>query len=607
MTSFSRIASLCSVATLFGVSSLVVAHAQQQQQPSVQDTVTVLGDAEPTTLGQSSRSVEVIETQSRSLALQDVANALRTDPSVDIQQRGAMGVQSDVSIRGGTFEQTLVLLNGLRINDAQASHFNLDVPVPLPALQGVAVLHGSGSTLYGADALSGVINITTWRPQSSSLRLRAGGGSFGSNSQTIIGALATDKRSLVASGQRDFSTGFIPGRDYRSESTAVEGRMSSFLGESDLLLAASDRSFGANQFYGNYNSWERTKGWFTALTQTLPHNTTAAIAYRRHSDVYVLIRNKPLIYENNHIDSSWQGALRHTISLGNAGRLYIGAEENTDSIHSNSLGQHGRNRTALYASTDLHHGRVTYNFGLREEFLSGGRIVSAPSFAAAILLKNQWKLRGSAGYGFRLPTYTDLYYNDPTTISNPSLKPESAWNFDGGLDWYPSSRIAASFTAFYARQSNAIDYLRANINAPWQAQNLANVRFTGVETSVQASLRNSQQLRIGWTAIFGAQNALNGQQSQLVFNYPVNRAHIQYDVQAPAGIAIHPAFAITQRVALAPYTTLDIAAQRDHGTIRPYVQATNLYNTGYAELISIRMPGRGIVAGIEINLAKTPR
>ena len=82
--------------------------------------------------------------------------------------------------------------------------------------------------------------------------------------------------------------------------------MGSRLGVTDLLFAASDRSFGANQFYGDYPSWERTKGWFGGVRQDLGSQTEAAFAYRRHTDEFVLFRDDPAIYENNHIDGSWQ-------------------------------------------------------------------------------------------------------------------------------------------------------------------------------------------------------------------------------------------------------------------------------------------------------------
>jgi iron complex outermembrane receptor protein len=572
--------------------------------PAIQDTVTVVGDAEPVTLGQSSRSVTVLDTQERSLVLQNFEDSLRTDASVDIQQRGPMGVQSDISIRGGSFEQTLVLLNGLRVNDAQTSHFNLDIPVPLPALSGIAVLHGAGSTIYGSDALAGVVNVTTWRPAQSSLRLRAGGGNYGVNTQSFVGAVAGSRSSAVLAGERDFSSGFMPDRDYRSESASAEARTTTRMGETDVLLAGSDRAYGADQFYGNYPSWERTKGWFSAITQGLGANTTASLAYRRHADVYDLIRNQPAVYENNHIDESWQGTVRHARDLGHIGRIFAGLEENADTIRSNALGHHGRNRGAGYVDIDIHAGPATFSAGLREEVLSGGRVVSAPTFAGSVLLHQHWKLRGSAGYGFRLPTYTDLYYNDPTTISNPTLKPESAWSYDGGVDWYAGSKTAVSVTGFLSQQSNAIDYLRASSTALWQASNLAHVRLAGVETAVRTSPAAGQELRVSWTATFGAQSALGGSQSQYLFSYPVNRAAVEWFVHEPHGITLRPAFAVTQRFGLAAYTVMDLSASREAGRLHPYVQLTNLTNTGYAEILAVRMPGRGVVAGIEIALRK---
>src|SRR5882762_8280568 len=384
--------------------------------PPVRETVTVLGSGEPVTEGESARAVTVIDATEHPLVLQDLAGYLRTDASVDIRQRGPMGVQSDISIRGSSFEQTLVLLNGLRINAAETSHFNLDIPVPQAAIAGLDVLHGAGSTLYGADALGGVVDFITWKPEESSLRLRAGVGSFGINTQAVTAAAVGHKWSEVLAGSREFSTGFIPDRDYRSESGSSESRATSPLGETDVLLAGSDRAFGADQFYGNYTSWERTKGWFSSLTQNFDEKTVAAVSYRRHTDIFVLLRNRPSYYKNQHIDESWQGVVRRRQPLSRWGTLFFGLEENTDQIASNSLGQHGRNRGAGYLNLDLRsERRGSLSLGLREEVLSGGRVVSTPMLAGSTWVRPSVKLRASAGYGFRLPTYVDLYYSDPTT------------------------------------------------------------------------------------------------------------------------------------------------------------------------------------------------
>ena len=116
----------------------------------------------------------------------------------------------------------------------------------------------------------------------------------------------------------------MPDRDYRNEDASSESWIGSRLGITDLLFAASDRSFGANQFYGQYNSWERTKGWFASVRQELGSRTVAAFAYRRHTDEFVLLRNAPSGYENNHVDGSWQASLRRHDNLPAGTLLLLG-------------------------------------------------------------------------------------------------------------------------------------------------------------------------------------------------------------------------------------------------------------------------------------------
>jgi vitamin B12 transporter len=147
-----------------------------------------------------------------------------------------------------------VLVNGFRINDAETSHFNLDLPVPLKALTGIEVLHGAGSTLYGSDALAGVADFITAKPDANTVTLRSGLGSFGENQQGIVGEGVGRKFSEAVAGSRDFSTGFIADRDYRTENGSTETWLASSWGDTDILLAGSDRPFGSAGFYGDYPS-----------------------------------------------------------------------------------------------------------------------------------------------------------------------------------------------------------------------------------------------------------------------------------------------------------------------------------------------------------------
>jgi vitamin B12 transporter len=592
---------------LFLVSLLpACAHAQQKPVlPTVNTTVVVLGSPIPVSEQESARAVMSLDTQCAPLAFHQIEDYLRTDSSVDIQQRGGGGIMADISVRGASFEQTLVLVNGLRMNNTETAHFNLDLPIPLLTVERLDVLHGDGSTLYGSDAIGGVVDVRTVTPTDTSLRLKAGAGSFGENEQAVVGSIAEKNWSDVLAGDREFSTGFMTDRDYRSENASDELRFTSVLGHSDILFAGDDRAYGANQFYGPYVSWERTKGWFAALTQQFTSNTQASVAYRRHSDIYVLERDDPGLYKNQHIDDGFQGAVRDQRALAKNLSLASGLEEDTDQIVSTNLGQHGRNRGAGYAAVEwLVPARGSISLGAREEVFGGGRSVFSPMISATRWFSKTTTLHASVGHGFRIPTFLDLYYSDPSTLGDPNLKPESAWNFDAGVSWFPKPQVAATITAFYSRQHNTIDYTRASEADPWQASNLPGVRFTGVEATITWQPRPTEHLMLSWTNLVGAQKALHGLQSEYVFNYPVNNARIDWTQQLFREVTLDTRFGVVQRFEKSPYSVFDISLARQVSWIRPYLQMTNLTNTGYEEIVNVRMPPRGFVGGFEFVLKK---
>lgn len=590
------------------IASLLAVCADAQQQPappSVNTTVVVLGSPIPVSEQDSARAVVSLDAQRAPLAFQQIEDYLRTDSSVDIQQRGGGGIMADISVRGASFEQTLVLVNGFRMDNAETAHFNLDLPIPLLTVEHIDVLHGAGSTLYGSDAIGGVVDVRTLTPIDTSLRLKTGAGSFGENEQAAIGSIVEKNWSDVLAGDREFSTGFMTDRDYRTENASNELRFASALGHSDLLFAGDDRAFGANQFYGPYVSWERTKGWFAALSQQFNSNTQASAAYRRHSDIYVLERDDPGLYKNQHIDDGFEGAVRDQRVLAKNLTLSSGLEEDTDQIDSTNLGQHGRNRGAGYAAVEwLKPARGSLSLGAREEVFDGGRSVFSPMISGTWWLSQKTTVHASVGHGFRIPTYLDLYYSDPSTLGNPNLKPESAWNFDAGLSWFPKPQVAATITAFYSRQHDTIDYTRASEADPWQASNLTGVRFKGVEAFVTWQPRSTGRLMLSWTNLVGAQSALHGLESEYVFNYPVNNARIDWTQQVLRQVVVNTRLGVVQRFEKSPYAVWDVSLARQSGRFRPYLQMTNLINTGYEEIVNVRMPPRGFVGGFEIVLAK---
>ncbi len=581
------------------------------------ETMMVLGTATPVPLAESQRSVEILPVKGQSLAAESPQDFLRQDSSVFLEERGGGGGQADLVLRGGSFEQTLVLLNGFRINDAQTSHHNLDLLVPLEAMDSIQVLEGAGSTLHGVDALSGVVDFLTAAPDHNSIFLRGGEGSFESNEETLMAGGERGRWSGRATAERNFSTGFMADRDYRNEDSSAESWVGTRLGVTDLLFAVSDRSFGANQFYGDYPSWERTKGWFGSARQELGSQTEAAFAYRRHTDEFVLFRDDPAIYENNHIDGSWQGSLRRTENLPAGTLLLMGLEADGDSIHSNNLGLHARNRGAGYVDVDLRPAKKRWSLsaGAREEvFSGGGRGAFSPELAGSLRVATSLKLRATGGYGFRIPTYTDLYYSDPATLGNANLKPESAWTGDGGVDWTPSSKLVLSATGFYSQQHDTIDYVKSatpNAYLPagcpaniWCADNLNGLHFAGVEANFTWIPKKSQTVRVEWTALHGAQTALHGLESEYVFNYPVENIHASWTWAMGHDIVLTNAVQLAERYQQTVYPVWNATLTRDAWKVRPYLRLMNVSNTGYQEISGVNMPPRTIMGGVAVQVGR---
>ncbi|HEX8711715.1 MAG TPA: TonB-dependent receptor plug domain-containing protein, partial [Terracidiphilus sp.] len=214
---------ICAVIALPGVTAQ---SAKKSATPTAvtgrSEIMVVLGSATPVPLAESPRPVAVLPVAPQSLAAVTPLDFLRGDSSVFLEQRGAGGAQSDIVLQGGSFEQTLVLLNGFRINDSQTSHHNLDLPVPLDAIDSIQVLEGAGSTLHGVDALSGVVDFITRAPDHEMLRLRAGAGAFEGNEEALLANALRGRWSGRVAAGRNFSTGFMTDRDYRNEEASAE-------------------------------------------------------------------------------------------------------------------------------------------------------------------------------------------------------------------------------------------------------------------------------------------------------------------------------------------------------------------------------------------------
>jgi iron complex outermembrane receptor protein len=572
----------------------------QPTPPVRQETVVVTGTFTPVPETEIDRSVTVIDTNQQDLLHNNWVDYLELSPSLDLRQRAPDDVQGDLSIRGSTFGQALVLLNGLRMDDVQTGHHDMDLPLPTELIQRMEILRGAGSTLYGSDAMAGSLNVITAIPEHTDLHLGAGVGNFGINQQNGSAFLLWRKFDEQLSAARDFSTGFRPDRDYGSLTLFSSTGSQTALGRTLLMLGYGDKPFGADQFYGPFNSWERTKSWFVGLKQDLGTKTEFDFGFRRHTDEFILLRDDPSVYENNHIDKSWQADLRRHDQVSKNSSLFYGAEGIHESITSNNLGDHDRSRGAVYLDYDVRAlKRFSFSVGGREEIFSSTHGEFNPTAAAGVWLKPTLKLKGSVSRAFRLPSYTDLYYSDPANIGNPNLLPEHAWDYEGGLLWNPTARIKGEATVFERRDRDVIDYVRSSASVPYMAESIQHLNFTGGELSLEARVSQNQNVQFAYTGLHGAQQSLNGLQAKYSFNYPTNDGVIAWNGRLPGKFIARTRIGVVDRYAGDPYGLWDAAVAREFGHVAAHLVLSNVTDTQYEEIQGVIMPGRSVVFGLD--------
>jgi iron complex outermembrane receptor protein len=565
----------------------------------------VTGTYEPLSIEEIDRAIRVLPIRANDLVLNTLIDALKLDPSLDLRERAPDGVQADLSIRGSSFGQTLILLNGQRLNDVQSGHHNMDIPVPMDSVSRIEVMRGSGSTLYGSDAVGGVINIITEPPDATEFRMRTAVGSDGINQQRASLGLSGKKLSEQLSFSRDFSSGFIPDRDYRNLEFASLTRWVSTYGNGTLNLAYMDHPFGADQFYGNFNSWEDTKTWFASVQQPFGEKTTASFSFRRHSDLFVLYRDRPEIFTNHHSDESYQLAVRRREELGTTTTLFYGVEGVHESIDSNNLGNHARSRAAAYAALDLRAlKRYSLTLSAREEIYRNFSGAFTPTVAAGAWLSSTTKVRASVSRAFRVPTYTDLYYHDPANLGSPNLRPERAWSYEAGADWLISPKVRAELTVFDRRERDGIDYYRTSPTDIWRALNIQNLNFRGVEADLRWAPSAINAFDLRYTGLHGSQDTISAGATKYSFNYPKNSGVFNWTLTPRANFVMRTRVGVLDRLGQSPYVLCETYLAMPRGRVHPFVQASNLANTSYQEIQGVAMPGRTILGGVEVVLRK---
>lgn len=231
--------------------SSTVIFAKQDTSRLLQDVV-IHSNRIQTGFDQTASSVIVILAadikQSAALSVPDL---LHYYAGVDIRQRGANGVQADASIRGSTFDQVLILINGIKISDPQTGHHSLNLPVDIENIERIEILKGPSARIYGQNAFAGAINIITKSPDDSYIKVQAQAGAYGLGGIRLAASMAKEKVKQYISASRDFSDGYQYNTDYVISNLFYQSEVPTTVGKVNVMGGFTDRSFGANGFYAS--------------------------------------------------------------------------------------------------------------------------------------------------------------------------------------------------------------------------------------------------------------------------------------------------------------------------------------------------------------------
>lgn len=558
-------------------------------------------------------SVLVITAQEiQQLPALSVPDLLHYSAGVDIRQRGANGVQADAGIRGSTFDQVLILINGIKVSDPQTGHHSLNLPVDIDNIERIEILKGPAARIFGQNAFAGAINIITKSPENQFLKVRAQGGDFGLGGFGLSGSLRDQQVSHYISASHDFSDGYQYNTAYQMSNFFYQSEVSTSVGELGILGGFTDRNFGANGFYASPAFQDQVERIQTSLMAVSLHTKPAEnislshrVYWRRNQDEYIFNWKNPTAYRNLHI-SNVVGYEANTTWIHSAGTTGLGIDVNQLGLRSNNLGDHTRTVATLFAEHrfEAFHHRLQVTPGVQLNYYSDFGTNLFPGVDAGYALTHAVRVFGNVGYTYRVPTYTDLYYSDPANVGNPELLPEYALAYEAGIKVVNIRSVQLQASYFLRNGKRIIDWTKNVESDPWKPDNLIGVTMQGLDLSFDWSPVNFPvHLNGGYTYIDSEK-----QGEQVYSRYALeNLKH-----QVLAGILIRYSksilhqinFRYCDRLNLPDYTVVDTRLTWQGKTVSAFADVTNIFDTEYKETNLVTMPGRWFKLGVSYRFEK---
>ncbi|RPD99880.1 TonB-dependent receptor [Aureibaculum marinum] len=534
-----------------------------------------------------------------------IVDVLQQIAGIDIRQRGVDGTQSDLYIRGGSFDQTLILIDGIKMDDAQTGHHTMNAMVSLDNIERIEVIKGPAARVFGQNAFAGAINIVTKKIKSDALIASASYGSYENLKISAGYAKVFENGGVQIHAQKQKSDGYRVNSDFDNTSVFLKSNIKNY----NFLVSLSERKFGAENFYTSNPDWKEYEETQTSLfaisTKYYTKNLIIKprIYWRRNQDMFLLKRFDPSFFRNLHISNKIAAETNFELT-SKLGKTGFGLDLNKVFLSSNNLGNHNRLMLTSFLEHRIQIGnKLDVTPGLAFTYFSDFDAQLFPGLDVGFSLSDYIKVYGNIGYTYRIPTFTDLYYSDPGTEGNANLEPESALSEEIGFK-YTTTKLQFNLAFFNRSSDNLIDYTKENEADKWKAQNFSKVNTKGFETSINYKFKigsYNQYAKLGYNFIDDdikqvdvafTRYGLNSLKHQLT-----SSIHTQFLPYLDQSLS----FRFVERTNGETYNLVDAKVRVKFNKLEITANANNIFNTEYIEQGLVPMPKGNFMFGVLYN------
>jgi len=596
--------------------ALLISHlnifSQEKKEIQALDTVLIKSTRIDLPFKENARTIQVISAEFiKNSAATNVADLLQQVAGVDIRRRGTAGSQADLYIRGGGFDQTLLLIDGIKMDDAQTGHHTMNAALPIEVIERIEIIKGPAARVFGQNAFTGAINIVTKStlPNTASVNIETG--SFGQLNGSVTVGKEFENSSIIAHVGILTSDGYRHNSDYENKNYLLKGVFNKKEQPIEVIATFFDKKFGANGFYASATATEQYEETQSSLLgasttfRTEKFKITPRVYWKRGQDEYVYIRDNPSVYRNLHITNK-VGVETNASYTSDAGITGFGVDISRVFISSNNLGKRNRTMANLFLEHRFKalNDKLDITPGIAVTYFSDFKFHAFPGLDIGFKLSDNLKAYGNLGVTYRIPTYTDLYYNDRSTIGNSNLKPEEAFAQEIGLK-FNSGRFTSSVAIFNRDADNLIDFIRPDVTSKYEATNIAKVNTKGFELNTDYRFKLNE---FNQTLSFGY-NYLNDDildQNKDLSRYSLNTLKHQFITRFESklfkNVRQNIIYKHAERTIGTSYNVWDASIIVDVNKFNFTVTANNIFNAEYIESGFVPMPTSSLLFGLRYNL-----